>query len=163
MRSELAEFKPLITGASFWDKIIPEPNSGCWLWVGHLHRLGYGVIGRYGKAWKAHRWSWEINKGTIPRGKMVLHTCDIRCCVNPDHLFIGTQDDNMKDAARKGRIRTGDKRGSKNGGAVLTEGKVLEIRKLYSEGWMQSDLYRKFKVSPMAINRVVHRKAWNHV
>ncbi len=88
---------------NFTEKISPEPTSGCWLWTaGESH--GYGVIGDgHGGAEFAHRASWRIFRGDIPSGMNVCHHCDVPFCVNPDHLFIGTQKDNVRDMANKGR------------------------------------------------------------
>lgn len=83
---------------------IPEPNSGCWLWTGAENGKGYGEIAKSrSKPITSHRASWMINRGEIPRGKLVLHTCDNRLCVNPDHLYIGTYIDNRADMLSRGR------------------------------------------------------------
>lgn len=86
---------------------IPEPNSGCWLWLGQVSSLGYGhiMLSPSRRKTKAHRASWEAFRGPI--GELqVLHTCDVRCCVNPEHLWLGTRSDNMRDMYAKGRHRT---------------------------------------------------------
>ena len=83
--------------------------SGCWLWTGFKSTTGYGVLQVDGKKIKAHRISYEIYKKQIPQGMSVLHKCDVRECVNPDHLFIGTHQDNMKDMVEKRRSRNGNK------------------------------------------------------
>lgn len=100
----------------FMDRVLPEPNSGCWLWMGAVDRFGYGqfldVESR--KKWRAHRWILENTTG-IPLGKLQsCHKCDVRCCVNPDHLFRGTQADNNRDMARKGRVYRGGPKTSPN-------------------------------------------------
>jgi hypothetical protein len=82
---------------------IPEPNSGCWLWTGSPVGIGYGRIRANGRHWLAHRASWRVHRGRIPRGRCVLHRCDTPACVNPDHLFLGSLKDNAQDALRKGR------------------------------------------------------------
>lgn len=89
----------------FNSKWTPEPFSGCWLWLGWTNCNGYGEIhtGRpYGKI-QAHRLSWILHKGEIPAGMQVLHHCDVRPCVNPDHLWLGTNDDNARDKLLKNR------------------------------------------------------------
>lgn len=82
----------------------PEPNTGCWLWLGSTGNSGYGKL-RIGHTQdvSAHRASFATFKGLIPSGMCVLHSCDVRLCVNPDHLFIGTKSDNTRDMVRKGR------------------------------------------------------------
>lgn len=91
---------------------MPEPNTGCILWTGHLCARGYGRIGyaSKGSAVLVHRIAYECANGPIPRGMVVCHTCDTPMCVNPDHLFVGTQKDNMRDMFKKGR---GNPRGAK--------------------------------------------------
>lgn len=90
---------------------IPVPESGCWLWTRHLAEGGYGSFGEGGKHHRAHRIAYEVYVGPIPEGMFVCHKCDTRSCCNPDHLFLGTQSDNIKDMYRKGRGRK-----LKNGG-----------------------------------------------
>jgi hypothetical protein len=73
--------------AQFWDKVSPEPNSGCWLWVGSMNTSGHGQVWFDGKTHSAHRFSWEMHKGPIPTGHEIDHrVCRMKCCVNPDHL-----------------------------------------------------------------------------
>ena len=87
----------------FERNFIPVTESGCWLWTGYSRRDGYGYIAHNKRAIGAHRASWIIYRGDIPEGLHVCHTCDVRDCVNPDHLFLGTASDNMQDCVRKGR------------------------------------------------------------
>ena len=92
----------------FWDKVIPEPNSGCWLWTGALSG-GYGRIGVGSrtdgtrKSDLATRVSWRLFRGEVPSHLDALHKCDNKCCVNPDHLYIGTHSQNMRDAYQRGQ------------------------------------------------------------
>lgn len=103
--------------ARFWENVIPEPNSGCWLWTGYTDSRGYGRIwlgGRHSVSTGVHRLSLKLSGVLVPNELMVLHRCDVPCCVNPEHLFIGTQGDNIQDMINKnrhksGRIATGDK------------------------------------------------------
>lgn len=79
------------------------PWSGCWIWMKSVNNTGYGTVAVKGKPIFAHRFSWEFYRGQIPEGQFVLHRCDTRCCVNPDHLFLGDQSANQWDAQAKGR------------------------------------------------------------
>jgi hypothetical protein len=89
----------------FMDRVMPVPMAGCWLWTGAwTPSRGYGLVrGEGGRRTVAHRRSWELHCGPIPAGMKVLHKCDVRLCVNPDHLFLGTLGDNNRDAYDKGR------------------------------------------------------------
>ena len=90
----------------FESKYIPEPMSGCWLWIGaNSGKGGYGQISINGRIKRAHRVSWELHRGFIPEGMLVCHHCDTPPCVNPDHLFVGTYSDNTIDSVKKGRHR----------------------------------------------------------
>lgn len=101
-------------------KLIPEPNTGCWLWDGPTPGDGYAMVTINGKARKLHRLMWEHVNGPIPKGLHVLHRCDVRSCGNPDHLFLGTHQDNMKDMQQKGRAGKG--RGTAMGKGRLSVG-----------------------------------------
>ena len=91
-----------MNASAIFDRSEPDLNSGCWLWAGRHAPNGYGTFGR---CEYAHRASWKAHSGPIPTGVMVLHKCDTRCCVNPDHLFLGDAGDNIRDATAKGRQR----------------------------------------------------------
>lgn len=104
-------------------------TGSCWVWTGGLARGGYGIfmlksIGIGKKKFKrAHRYSWEIHFGEIPNQLLVLHKCDNPPCVNPDHLFLGTQTDNVRDLVQKGRHREQTKKFCKNGHELIAENK----------------------------------------
>lgn len=92
----------------FSTKYIPEPNSGCWIWTASIYPTGYGqMMMPTGRPERAHRVSFKIYKGRIPKKLDVMHSCDLRCCVNPDHLSIGTRKQNMEDAVRRNRTARG--------------------------------------------------------
>ncbi len=88
-------------------EVITE--TGCWLWTGWCGSQGYGGLMVKNEAVRAHRLSWELHYGPIPKGLYVCHKCDVKSCVNPDHLFLGTHKDNIQDAIKKGRIKPKEK------------------------------------------------------
>lgn len=142
------------TKDQFLRHVQPEPNSGCWLWVGAVINVGYGKFQK-GKLMSAHRASYEIFCGDIPDGLHVLHKCDNPLCVNPAHLTLGTHADNMKD--RQDRGRTFHPTGESHGRAKLKEKDVLAIR---SSNKTQAELARFYKVSPSLICQIKHNLLW---
>jgi len=144
----------------FLNKVSPEPMSGCWIWTGSCFRLGYGSVRFEGKTRSAHRLAWELLRGPIPEGLNVLHKCDVPSCVNPDHLFAGTHQENMQDKAAKGRCNLPN--GENNPMAKLTEDNVREIREKYVWG-VGVHLARKFGVHRSIITDVVKGKTWRRV
>lgn len=95
--------------ARFWDGVDKQPGDGCWEWTGHCNDGGYGRVTRQTEDRLAHRYAWELENGPIPDGMFVCHHCDNPPCVRPDHLFLGTHTDNMRDAQRKGRRPTAER------------------------------------------------------
>lgn len=146
---------------AFWDKV--EISEGCWLWIGAKNSDGYGQISFEGKTEKAHRISWVLHFGTIPDGLQVLHNCDNPPCVRPDHLFLGTQGDNVRDCSEKGRIKTGDRRGEKNARSKFTASQVEFIRTVAAEGFTRSCIAKYFGVCRQSIDDIVNRENWAHV
>lgn len=139
--------------------------SDCWYWFGSQDTGGYGVIrDKNLNSTKAHRLSWNLFYGEIPDKMMVLHKCDVRNCVNPDHLFLGTQNDNMKDMAKKKRGVNVPRIGERNPMHKLNSESVKSIRIEYSHGKISyKNLGKKYNVSPMTICRVVNYKLWSHI
>lgn len=145
----------------FYSKVEPDPNSGCWLWTGNPIRGGYGTF-RVGRDTKlAHRYSWELRHGEVPR-LHVCHHCDTPACVNPDHLFLGTDADNSSDKIAKGRARY--LRGASNGRAKLSDADVAEIRSLYARGGIsQQRIGEMYGVTQNMVSKIVARRNWTHM
>ena len=153
---------------SFWDRVSPEPNSGCWLWIGSADKSGYGHFSNEGKYARAHRWAYEHFIGPIPQGQHVCHRCDVTCCVNPDHLFAGTNRENFEDLWRKGRHAwqldpPSKARGEKINTSKLTEREVIAIRRAHSRGQQQKLLAKRYGLSHSTVNAIVHRQTWRHL
>jgi len=141
----------------FDDFILPEPNSGCWLFdAGEETWAGYCRITVKGKRDVVHRVAYKRYFGEIPLGMCVCHRCDVRCCVNPDHLFLGTTQENTADRNRKQR----QARGRRQHLAKLTPDQVWEIRRSELSG---RELARQYEVDRRTIQAVLHNKTWTHV
>lgn len=146
-------------------------DDGCWHWTGSRH-LGYGNCGKepYGSA-KAHRASYLIFKGDIPAGMHVLHSCDVRHCVNPDHLRVGTHTENMRDMVTRGRhkatggvkIQPGQYAGEAHPRAKLAERDVLQIRARGTLGEPRRLIASDYGVGKSCITRIISRESWSHV
>lgn len=139
------------------DGYIPEPMSGCWLWVGGCVPKGYGTLRRRGKTYRASRFSWELHKGTIPAGLHVLHKCDVPACVNPDHLFLGTNLDNVRDMDRKGRRPKQNRFGEHAPFVKLTAEQVREIRASTDR---TVTLAQRYGVNVRTIRRIITFVNW---
>lgn len=136
--------------SAFWGYV--KKTKTCWLWKGERVNSGAGRM-YWGRHILAHRLSYAIHHGSVPDGMCVCHTCDVPYCVNPDHLFIGSQRDNMADMARKCR-----------GNHRLTISDVAHIRKSYRSGELnQTELARKYGVAPSHISNIVRFKQRKHV
>lgn len=155
----------------FWEKV--DKTQACWNWTASTDRKGYGQImfHRAGKHHlrRAHRVAYEMLYGPLPdlpgvHGACVLHRCDNPKCVNPEHLFVGTSDDNVKDMDAKGRRKVGVRFGSDHPRSVLDEDKVREIARLhYDEGISQKSLATMFGVCHSTINHIFTGRLWAHL
>ena len=145
----------------FEEKFIPEPKSGCWIWTATKSEDGYGKFYFHPTYERSHRASWMFYVGEIPNGLFVLHKCDNPSCVNPYHLFLGTNDDNIKDMVKKGRQRA--LRGSKHKNAKVTEKDVIEMRKLSESGLSQYKIAEMFGICKSMANYICNRTNWKHV
>ena len=151
-----------VAAIRFEDKCVDVLPSGCRIWMGAVNEQGYGILTAWGRRYKAHRAAWEIFHGSAPESH-VLHRCDVPSCVNPDHLFVGTQGDNMRDMAMKGRGGVSRPTGETQGSSKLTEGNVRDIRKLYAAGVKQKEIASKFGIHRTNVSLIVLRKGWKHV
>lgn len=145
----------------YWPRVDKGPD--CWLWIGGLDKDGYGQIGEGGwhsKKLKTHRLAWELAFGTIPDGLSVLHRCDNRACVNPDHLFLGTQADNMHDMKRKGRASKGERHPSTRLTADDVRG-IRERRRNTTETLVA--IGNRYGVKLETVYSIVHGRVWTHV
>lgn len=144
----------------FYSRIEFRDNSDCWWWTGPKTPSGYGCFAPKHKVmYSTHRLAWEINKGPIPTGMHICHICDNPPCVNPDHLFIGTNQDNVNDRVAKGR----QQRGQSHGQSILTEDHITQIRALVHYGVKQTTLARMFGVKRSTVNEAVLYHTWRHI
>lgn len=148
----------------FHEDYIPEPNTGCWLWIGGMTGSApkYGCVMFNYKSIRAHRYSYILHHGAFDKSLFVCHKCDTPSCVNPEHLFLGTQFDNMRDASKKNRF--GDRKGIKCSAAKLSEEQVLAIRSEYIPKKMGfKKLGKKYGVHHVTIQHICTRKTWKHI
>ena len=144
----------------FWSFVDKQEKDDCWNWKGKHFSQGYGRMYHHSiKEPKAHRLSYIINIGPIPEGLLVCHICNNQSCVNPNHLYAGTNDDNMKDLANSGVLK-----GENNPASKLTKFNVLQIRRIYNKGDKNTyELAKMFNVSQLLISQVVRGVSWKHV
>lgn len=146
----------------FWSKVDVKGPDDCWLWTAGKSG-GYGVFGiGFATGYTAHRVAYRRCVGPIPRGQIVRHKCDVRSCVNPNHLELGTRADNNRD--RKERGRNADTRGEGHPSNKLTTEQVRAIRAEYVKGKVtQQYLADKYGVKRRTVGNIVTRKTWRHV
>ncbi len=156
----------------FWSHV--DKSGDCWLWTSTRLRGGYGQFMTEGTR-LAHRVAWRLMFGPIPAGLVVCHSCDVKACVNPGHLFLGTYQDNVDDMIAKGRNPQGESwhtaarlearpKGSSHGHAKLTDADVREIRRRFRVGDVtKASLAEEFSVSAGAIRNIVTGRNWTHL
>lgn len=163
----------------FWEHV--QKSEGCWLWTGNRSKSGYGVLIAKNhprepdqRQLRAHRVSYELHHGEIPDGLVVCHGCDNPQCVNPDHLFLGTNADNSADMVSKGRQATGERnaahvyparrpQGERHGNAVFTDDHIRTIRKRREAGESYHAIAKDFGVMRSTIRTICLGLTWKHV
>lgn len=147
----------------FEEKYTPEPNTGCWLWTAALDAYGYAVLGliidKKKRPKHASRISYQLFRGDVPLGTVVRHICDEPLCVNPDHLILGTQEDNMADKVRRNRQNRGDNHGRRK----LTLDQVMQIKSLRLSGLTLNAISEQFDVGEVQVWRICNGKRWKHL
>jgi hypothetical protein len=145
------------------DRCVPVTESGCWLWTASCYKNGYGSIWLSGKKnVGAHRLSYMAFVGDIPSDMFVCHKCDVKFCVNPDHLFLGSNAENIRDCVSKGLFNAA--KGERSGNAKLTRHQVVEIREKYSLGDItHRQLAKEYGVSHAHVFQIIHRARWGHI
>lgn len=135
----------------FESKYIPVTESGCWIWTASTYTNGYGSFFMKGKLTGAHRAAWRIFKGLIPENMRVCHTCDVPCCVNPSHLFLGTAKDNSQDMLNKDR----------HGRTCLSSTDIINIRKI--SNLSNTQIARQYSVSTKVIWKIKRYETWRNL
>jgi hypothetical protein len=146
--------------SQFWSHV--DKSGDCWIWTGSKHDQGYGQINIDKKMTFTHRISYEIsNNVKLDRNTKVLHSCDNPPCVNPAHLFLGTQADNVRDAVAKGRMKTS--RGCDHKLSKLSYEDIVMIRKLHFEGMSGADLGRMYHVGKSTVHRIIKKYTYKGI
>lgn len=149
---------PEVMRRKFYDRVVASDEDSCWLWVGaYANAYGQMPNGRR-PTFYAHRASFLIHVGPIPEGMEVCHSCDNPSCVNPNHLFVGTHADNMRDMKEKGK-----RRGALQARAKLTDADIPRIREMRSQGYRQEEIARHFGMSRTGIANILQGRTWTHV
>jgi len=146
----------------FWSRVDKSKNDNdCWNWIGYTRPppRDYGVMFWEGREQQSHRVAYQITYGPISEGAVVMHTCDNKRCVNPEHLTATTQLANIRDAVLKGRLPTGEQASA----SKLTEEQVIEIRRLAASGASHWTLSRDYNVVYGTIGRIVRRESWRYI
>lgn len=151
----------MIPTIKFFANFIKRGEDDCWLWEGPKDSWGYGQYRENGKAFSAHRIAYEHYTGIIPKGLLVLHSCDTPACVNPKHLRVGTQKENMQDKVQRNRCY--DSSGEANGSAKLTAVEVEQIRDLAKCGlFSRSAIGELYSIHRVTVGLIVNYQLWKN-
>ena len=148
----------------FWSRVeVPFQPSDCWEWKGGRDKGGYGKLKLAGVWYKSHRIAYFLFDPTFDQSLLICHQCDNPSCVNPNHLFVGTSADNMRDMKEKGRDCGNKIRGgSLNPGAKLSEKDVIEIRSMYP-GTTQIEIAKKFGIHQATVSEIIRKVSWTQI
>ncbi len=158
-------FKTKEVQERFWSKVDKSSTDGCWKWQASSFKYGYGKFRISNSDYGAHILSLWSYSNEAPEGRFCLHKCDNPSCLNPSHLWYGTQSDNMRDASNKGRLNSGANKGKKNGMSKITEDQALSILKAIREiGRDSKAIQRLFPdISLYIIQNILHNKTWKYL
>ena len=149
----------------FWSRIKVLTAKDCWEWQGYLSPKGYGkiFIERGKSMMLVHRFSYILHHGSIPDNLFVLHRCDNPRCVNPNHLWLGTKNDNNQDCIAKGRRNNVGSKGESHPNVSLTDAQVIEIRNLFANHRTIQEIATQYGMSHGAISHIVKGRSWKHL
>ena len=148
----------------FWNKVNKNTDTGCWEWTARINRGGYGQFKLDGKFKTVSRLSYEWAFGIeLTPNQFICHKCDNRKCVNPDHLFVGTHTDNMRDMWTKGRGKTSEQIGSKNNNSKLTDDDIIKIKQRIKNKETNISIANDFNVTHVMISLIRNNKRWKHI
>ncbi len=145
----------------FWKKISKDGENGCWKWLNAKDKDGYGKITIQATDMRAHRLSWIIHRGHIPKNALVLHTCDNPECTNPEHLYDGNNTNNMRDREARNRIQ--HRKGEDCNFSTLTSELIIKIRAMRSAGSKQLEIANLFGISRPHVSAICSRRVWKHI
>ncbi len=167
--SKTGQFTKQVAEDRFWEKVDKRDPDECWPWLASKDHCGYGMFWLDGRTIHASRAVWQLVNGTIPKNINVCHSCDTPDCVNPSHLFLGTDLDNQRDKARKGRAavnKTGfGKSGTKHHRSVLNDELVIAARKAYKSGVYGAvgKLAKRYNVNYQTLMNAARGRTWRHI
>jgi GTP-dependent phosphoenolpyruvate carboxykinase len=151
-------------GKPFWDRVKKGAQDECWEWQGYRDKNGYGHLTVHQEVKLAHRYAWEDIYGSLPDWLYVLHKCDNPSCVNPEHLILGTQQDNLADCVAKGRASGGSMPGELNPSAKIT---AIQAREIYISrnrfGNKLRVIAEKYGITPQAVHLIAKGIKWSSV
>lgn len=143
----------------FWDRVSQLGPFSCWNWLGYKRVTGHGQVKVYGKNEDTHRYAYRLTKGEIPEGLVVRHKCDNPSCCNPNHLEVGTHQDNVADRVLRNRSAVG----VSNGNSKLNPDKIRDIRTRLLDGQTKTQVAKIYMVDPSCIKSIETGRNWSHV